>query len=191
MDARSAAARSRTSSGEADGGKSPNEWNRGARARVWLFLAGGELADVDRFGALRATTISCCSSTRTMSRGFRIPLFDGGSWHAVVDSRPAPATGRASATARGELIRSRARAGGTDAAAERKEAPHAMPFGASRSPTARPVPDLAPAANRVDIELDAHGRTLAHRNEPARTRLARARPAARRGLARAIASCSK
>jgi len=71
-----------------DGGEiTEHEWNQEHARALGLFLAGGELAEVDRFGAAaRDDDFLLLFNAHHEPVEFRIPQFDGGTWHAVVDT---------------------------------------------------------------------------------------------------------
>src|SRR5262245_9619262 len=71
-----------------DGGEiTEQEWNHEHARALGLFLAGGELAEVDRFGeAARDDDFLLLFNAHHEPVEFRIPLFDGGRWHALVDT---------------------------------------------------------------------------------------------------------
>ena len=71
-----------------DGGEvAEHEWNQEHARTLGLFLAGGELAEVSRHGArARDDDFLLLFNSHHEPVAFRIPLLDGASWRAVVDT---------------------------------------------------------------------------------------------------------
>ena len=76
-----------------DGGEvAEHEWNQEHARSLGLFLAGGELDEIDRYGEpARDDDFLLLFNAHHEPVEFRIPLFDGGTWHGLIDTSPGDA----------------------------------------------------------------------------------------------------
>src|SRR5688572_2438276 len=66
-----------------------HEWNENHARALGLFLAGGELDELGRYGAhAQDDDFLLLFNAHHEPVEFRVPLFDGGTWHAVIDTSP-------------------------------------------------------------------------------------------------------